>query len=76
MTVVLGDDQRLFGKISGDGQEIIVQPTDQSPPRRQVTGIVTGMEWKKSGHINIGWSVSTGNADISRAYGDAELIAQ
>ena len=84
MTVVLGNDQRLYGKLTGSGTEITVQPADQAAATRepigQVTdilpGVVTGREWKRSGHINIGWSDSSGNTDISRLHGDAELVAQ
>ena len=84
MTVVLGNDQRLYGKLGGDGAEITVQPTDQAAPQQEpigkisdiLPGVVTGREWKRSGHINIGWSDSSGNTDISRGHGDAELVAQ
>jgi putative salt-induced outer membrane protein YdiY len=38
--------------------------------------VVTGREWRRSGHINIGWSDSSGNTDVSRLHGDAELIAR
>jgi putative salt-induced outer membrane protein YdiY len=84
MTVVLGNDQRLYGKLSGDGAEITVQPTDRGVPRQEpagkitdiLPGVVTGREWKRSGHVNIGWSDSSGNTDVSRLHGDAEMIAQ
>jgi putative salt-induced outer membrane protein YdiY len=84
MTVVLGNNKRLYGKITGDGAEITVQPTDQGVPRREPTGkvsnilpgIVTGREWKKSGHVNIGWSDSSGNTDVTRLHTDAEIVAR
>ena len=84
MTVVLGNEQRLYGKLSGDGAEITVQPVDQSAPKQESTGkvsdilpgVVTGREWRKSGHINIGWADTSGNTDTSRGHGDAEMIAQ
>jgi putative salt-induced outer membrane protein YdiY len=83
-TVVLDNEKRLYGKVSGDGTAITVQPTDQSAPRREPTatvsnilpGIVTGREWNKKGHINIGWSNSSGNTDVTRLHTDAETIAQ
>jgi len=84
MTVVLGNDQRLYGKLSGDGAEITVQPSDHGAPRQEpvgkitdiLPGVVTGREWKRSGHVNIGWSDSSGNTDVSRLHADAEMIAQ
>ena len=84
MTVVLGNDQRLYGKLSGDGAEITVQPSDHGAPRQEpvgkitdiLPGVVTGREWKRSGHVNIGWSDSSGNTDVSRLHAAAEMIAQ
>jgi putative salt-induced outer membrane protein YdiY len=84
MTVVLGNEQRLYGRLTGDGAEITIQPTDrgqvQQEPTGKITeifpGIVTGREWKRTGRINIGWSDTSGNTDVSRLHGDAELVAQ
>jgi len=84
MTVILDDTKRLYGKVSGDGAQITVQPTDQSATRREPTGkvsnilpgIVTGREWKRSGHINFGWSGSSGNTDVTRLHTDAEIVAR
>jgi putative salt-induced outer membrane protein YdiY len=84
MTVVLGKDKRVYGKVTGDGTELTVQPTDQSPAVREPTtkvtdllpGVVTGQEWRRNGHINVGWSQSSGNTDVTRAHTDAEIIAQ
>jgi|SRR5689334_11298100 len=84
VTVVLGNDQRLYGKIAGDGAEITVQPTGQGTATQEPTGkivdilpgVVTGREWKRSGHINIGWSDSSGNTDVSRLHADGEIVAQ
>ena len=36
---------------------------------------MTGREWRRSGHIDIGWSDSSGNADVSRLHGDPLMIA-
>src|SRR5690349_6708376 len=38
VTVVLGNDQRLYGKIAGDGAEITVQPTGQGTATQEPTG--------------------------------------
>ncbi len=84
MTVILGNEKRLYGKVTGDGAEITIQPADKTAAVQEATGkvsdilpgVVTGREWRKSGHINIGWSDSSGNTDISRLHSDAEMIAQ
>jgi putative salt-induced outer membrane protein YdiY len=83
-TVVLSNEQRLYGKVSGDGTAVTVQPTDNSAPQREPTakvsnilpGIVTGREWDRNGHVNIGWSNSSGNTDVTRLHTDAETVAQ
>jgi len=84
MTVVLSNGQRLYGKLSGDGAEVTVQPTEQSAPEQEplarvtdiLPGVVTGREWKRSGHVNVGWSDATGNTEVSRLHADAEIVAQ
>ncbi len=84
MTVVLGNDQRLYGKLTGDGAEITVQPPGEGAARQESTGkvtdilpgVVTGREWKRSGHLNVGWSDSSGNTELSRAHADGEFNAQ
>lgn len=83
-TVVLGNERRLYGTVSGDGSAITIQPTDKSAPRRQPTdtvsnilpGVVTGREWNKTGHVNIGWSSSSGNTEVTRLHTDAEIVTQ
>ena len=83
-TVVLDNEQRLYGKVSGDGAVITVQPTDQGAPQREPTakvsnilhGIVTGREWSKEGHVSIGGSSSSGNTDVARLHADAETVAE
>src|SRR5690349_14279443 len=35
MTVVLGTDQRFYGKLTGDGAEITIQPTDHGEARQE-----------------------------------------
>lgn len=83
-TVVLDNEQRLYGKVSGDGTAITVQPTDKSAPHHEPTakvtnilpGVVTGWEWKKTGHVNIGWSNTSGNTDVTRLHTDAETVTE
>lgn len=83
-TVILDNEQRLYGKVSGDATSITVQPTDNSAPRREpaakvrniLPGAVTGREWDKTGHVSIGWSNTSGNTDVTRLHTDAETVAR
>jgi hypothetical protein len=75
MTVVLGNDQRLYGKLSAMARNHRAAERSrcaEQEPAGKITdilpGVVTGREWKRSGHVNIGWSDSSGNTDVSRLH--------
>jgi len=80
MTVVLDDDTRTFGQLSGDGQRLQVAgepaPVDAARVTALLPGRVTGDGWKVTGRINVGASDSSGNTEVTRIYGDAEMIAR
>lgn len=80
MTVVLDDDTRTFGRLSGDGERLQVAgdtgPIDAGRVTSILPGRVTGDEWKVSGRINVGASDSSGNTEVTRIHGDAEVIAR
>jgi putative salt-induced outer membrane protein YdiY len=79
MTVVLDDDTRTFGRLGGNGERLQVTgdpPVDAARVTALLPGRVTGDEWKVSGRINVGASDSSGNTEVTRMYGDAEVIAR
>jgi putative salt-induced outer membrane protein YdiY len=80
MTVVLDDDTRTFGRLSGNGERLQVAgdaaPVDAARVTVLLPGRVTADEWKVSGRINVGASDSSGNTEVTRVYGDAEAIAR
>lgn len=84
MTVELQNNRRLYGTISGSGARLNVKddsgteptPVDATKITDIVPGHVTGEEWKFSGHLNAGYSDSSGNTDVGRAHFDGELVAQ
>jgi len=83
MTLVLKDDGRLYGKLSGDGARLQIDSgtaAPQSVKRDRITdlyrGRVTGEEWKSTGRITLGASDSDGNTNVTRANVDAEIIVR
>ena len=78
MTVVLDDDTRLYGRLSGTGQTLEVaeqQPVEMSRVSKVEPGRVTGKEWKFSGRLALGASESSGNTSTRSLHWDGELVA-
>ena len=83
MTLVLQDDGRLYGKLTGDGKRLQIDSETAAPQiveRDRIAelhrGRVTGEEWSTSGRVTLGASDSEGNTNVRRANLDAELITR
>lgn len=80
MTVVLEDDTRLYGRVSGDARALTVAETGQTVEMAKVStvepGRVTGREWRFSGRAALGASSSSGNSDSQNLNFDAEGVAR
>jgi len=78
MTVVLDDDTRLYGRLSGNGQTLEItehEPVEMTRVSKVEPGRVTGKEWKFSGRLALGASDSSGNTDTQNLHWDGELVA-
>lgn len=84
VTVIMQDRTRVIGQLNGSGKALMVQSSAAQAPRpikvAEVQSLTPGRvereTWKYSGHVNIGWSDSSGNTDTSRAHADVGLIAR
>ncbi len=79
MTVVLDDDTRLYGRVSGDGQTLEIADhgaVDMARVRGLERGRVTGQEWKFSGRLALGASDSSGNTNTQNLHWDGEVVAR
>ncbi len=80
MTVVLDDDTRLYGRLSGDAHKLQIAEAGQSVDMARVSaaepGRVTGKEWKFSGRAALGASDSSGNTESRNLNFDAEGVAR
>ncbi len=79
MTVVLDDDTRLYGRLSGNGRTLEVadhEPVEMARVSKVELGRVTDKEWKVSGRFALGASDSSGNTDTQNLHWDGELVAQ
>jgi putative salt-induced outer membrane protein YdiY len=80
MTVVLDDDTRLYGRVSGSGQTLEVSDGGATVEMAHVAalqaGHLTGKEWKFSGRFSLGASESSGNTDARNLNWDGEGVAR
>jgi len=80
MTVVLDDDTRLYGRLSGNGQKLEIadsgEPVDVTRVSKLEPGRKTGDEWKFSGRVSIGASDIRGNTNERNLNWDAEGVAR
>jgi len=80
MTVVLDDDTRLYGRLSGNGQKLEIadsgEPVDVTRVSKLEPGRTTGDEWKFSGRVSIGASDIRGNTNERNLNWDAEGVAR
>ena len=78
MTVVLDDDTRLYGRLSGTGQTLEIaehEPVEMTRVSNVEPGRVTGKEWKFSGRLALGASESSGNTSTRNLHWDGEFVA-
>jgi putative salt-induced outer membrane protein YdiY len=80
MTVVLDDETRLYGRLSGNGQTLGVSDGGATVDMAHVTalepGHLTGQEWKFSGRFSLGASESNGNTNTRNLNWDGEGVAR
>ena len=80
MTIVLEDDTRLYGRLSGDAHKMAIAEVGQTVDLARVSalepGRTTGREWKLSGRAALGASDSSGNTDSRNLNFDAEGVAR
>ena len=84
MTSILKTEKRLFGRVSGDGESVRIEPVDGGAERSVATSELIGFEQghmrerdvRLSGRINVGASRSSGNTEVTRLNVDSELIAR
>ena len=80
VTIVLDDNTRLYGRLSGDGQKLEIadseQPVDVARVSKLEPGRVTGEEWKVSGRISLGASDISGNTNERNLNWDAEGVGR
>jgi putative salt-induced outer membrane protein YdiY len=84
MTVVLENDRRFYGRLTGNGSQISVREGDtvsvEEIPTGQISDIqpgrLTGEEWNIQGRINVGASDSSGNSDVARLNVNGEIAAR
>lgn len=81
MTLVLNDDTRLYGRLSGDGKSLRIttaaagpQPVERARVGNLLRGQVTGEEWTTTGRANVGAADTDGNTEVRRINVDAEMI--
>ena len=78
MTVVLDDDTRLYGRLSGNGRALEIaehEPVEMTRVSKVEPGRVTGKEWKVTGRFALGASDSSGNTNTQNLHWDGELVA-
>jgi putative salt-induced outer membrane protein YdiY len=80
MTVVLEDDTRLYGPLSGDAHHLELPGAEEAVDLTRVSkvesGHVTDQDWKFSGRLALGASESYGNSDTRNLHFDAEGVAR
>jgi putative salt-induced outer membrane protein YdiY len=78
MTVLLDDNTRLYGRLTGDAHTLEVVDTGQKIDIVRVSGVepghVSGREWHASGRFALGASSSSGNSDASNLNFDTEGV--
>ena len=80
MTMVLDDDSRRYGRLTGDSERLSVSGGPGAVEVMHVASVlpgrVTGQEWKVTGRVDLGASDTSGNTEVTRVHTDAEVIAR
>jgi putative salt-induced outer membrane protein YdiY len=80
VTLVLDDDKRLYGRLSGNGQTLEIseskQPVDVARVSKMEPGRTNGDEVKYTGRVALGASDSRGNTNERNLNWDAEGVAR
>ena len=78
MTVVLEDNMRVHGRLTGDAHKLEVAEAGQTVDMARVSevepGRVTGKEWHRSGRFALGASATAGNSDTRNLNFDGEGV--
>jgi putative salt-induced outer membrane protein YdiY len=80
MTVVLEDDTRLYGRLSGNAHSLELPGAEKAVDLTRVSNVesghVSGREWNFSGRFALGASSSNGNSDTRNLHFDTEGVAR